>query len=277
MRTLCFLIAALGLVFTRQSSAIVFEQVDTFQDGTTMGWAKGPASQDPPSNVASGGPAGAGDRFLQNISNGGAGADSRMVVFNQAQWKGDYNAAGIHHITAHLANLGSTTLHMRIALRGGTGGNTSFASSAPAVLPPDGVWRLVTFDLTPGALASINGSDTLAVVLSSVVELRILSAANGPAFIGDTIAATLGTDNVAARGLRITEIVLEDVPRISFTTIPVRSYRVERKNALMDSEWVPLSGATNVPGTGSEVQVSDTEPEAGNLPMRFYRAVLLPP
>ena len=77
--------------------------------------------------------------------------------------------------------------------------------------------------------------------------------------------------------VQITEIVLDnDVPRISFTTLSGRSYRVERKNAITDADWVTLSNASNVPGTGSVVQVHDTEPGAGDLPMRFYRVVLLP-
>jgi len=48
-------------------------------------------------------------------------------------------------------------------------------------------------------------------------------------------------------------------------------------NSLTDTDWVALSNATNVSGTGAVVQVTDTEPGAGGLPSRFYRVVLLPP
>ncbi|PWB73274.1 MAG: hypothetical protein C3F15_10055, partial [Holophagae bacterium] len=68
-------------------------QVDDFEDGTTMGWEEGAPSPNPPVNVADGGPGGAGDAYLENTSSGGTGAGSRMVMFNNAQWTGDYVAA----------------------------------------------------------------------------------------------------------------------------------------------------------------------------------------
>src|SRR5580765_6962808 len=99
--------------------AINFGQVDTFQDGTTMGWQEGTPSPNPPTNVPSGGPAGAGDAYVQNISSGGFGSGAKMVMFNDAQWSGSYNAAGVTRLTADMANQGATTLHMRVAIRGG--------------------------------------------------------------------------------------------------------------------------------------------------------------
>jgi hypothetical protein len=276
------LVAVVCLLCPAHSHAVVFGQEDTFQDGTTLDWQEGASSPNPPTNVATGGPAGAGDRFLQNISSGGFGAGSRMVMFNSAQWSGNYNAARVDRITAQMANFGSTTLHMRIAFRGGPS-STLYGSSSAAVLPPDGLWRSVVFDLTTSALTNIGGANTLAQVLGSVAELRILSAIGGATFTGDPIIGTLGVDNITAHDianaiLRITEFVFDNgVPQISFTTLAGRSHRVERKNALTDPNWVPLPNATNVAGTGGVVQVSDTEPGAGSLPMRFYRVALLSP
>ncbi len=63
-------------------------QVDDFEDGTPQGWGKGSGTIGtviPPSNMANGGPNGAGDNYLQNISTGGFGANSRMSMFNSAQ------------------------------------------------------------------------------------------------------------------------------------------------------------------------------------------------
>src|SRR5688572_16024391 len=75
---------------------VVFGQVDDSQDGTTMGWDEGSASINPPTNQPTGGPAGANDRYLQNISSGGGGAGSRMVMLNfTPRWDGDYNAVGV--------------------------------------------------------------------------------------------------------------------------------------------------------------------------------------
>ena len=62
-----------------------------FESGTTDGWQVGNANHpNPPTNVASGGPDGAGDNFLQAQSNGGGGAGSRLAFFNEsADWTGD--------------------------------------------------------------------------------------------------------------------------------------------------------------------------------------------
>jgi len=177
--------------------AIIPGQVDTFADGTTMGWQEGTPTPNPPTNVATGGPAGAGDAFLQNISSGGFGAGSRMAMFNMAQWTGNYNGAATNRLTADMANFGSTTLHIRIAIRGGPGSST-YGSTLAINLPADGVWRSTSFDLTPSALTNLNGPDPLAAVLGSATELRIISAAAGPAFSGDPIEGTLGVDNLRA-------------------------------------------------------------------------------
>jgi hypothetical protein len=56
----------------------------------------------------------------------------------------------------------------------------------------------VTFNLTPSGLSLIAGSDSLATVLGSVSELRILAAASGPSFNGDAIVANIGLDNLTA-------------------------------------------------------------------------------
>jgi hypothetical protein len=204
-----------------------------------------------------------------------------MVMFNSVQWTGNYNAAGVGRLTADMSNFGSTALHMRIAIRGGPG-SSNYASVAAVDLPADGAWHPVAFDLTPSAMTNINGGDPLANVLTSVAELRILSAAT-PSSNGDSVEGTLGMDNlraidVAALSLRVTEILLTDVvPRVRFTTVSGRSYRVERKNALSETMWTQVVNAENVSGTGGIVEVSDTEPGAGNLPARFYHVVLLAP
>jgi hypothetical protein len=260
----------------------VFGQFDTFQDGTTMNWREGVGSPNPPTNVSSGGPGGVGDRFLRDVSSGGFSAGSRMIMFNKVQWTGNYNGAGVDRITAQMANFGSTILNMRITLQGGPF-DSRCSSTTAAQLPPDGVWRPVAFDLTPSALTIISGPDALSQILDDVAELRIVSAANGPAYEGDIIGATLGVDNIIARDignfvLRITGIGFANgMPQITFKTLANRTHRLERKNALTDSDWTPVANATSVAGTGNEVQVVDPEPGAANLPNRFYRAVLLPP
>ena len=175
--------------------AVTGGQVDDFTGGTTAGWREGGPSPNPPTNVATGGPAGVGDAYLQNTSSGGFGAGSRMVMFNTTQWTGDYLAAGVLQIEVDMANLGSTVLEMRIAIVGGS--NTQFGSIDGVMLPADGSWRNVIFELNSSSLTLLQGGDSLDTVLANVTELRILHS-DSPSFNADAINATLGVDNITA-------------------------------------------------------------------------------
>src|SRR5687768_16581449 len=102
LRAALALAAALALP-PAGSAQITFGQTDTFQGGTTMGWATGAA----PANLTvptGGGPGGAADRFLRVESTGGGGAGGRPVFFNRAQWLGNYNTAGVSAIEMDLFN-----------------------------------------------------------------------------------------------------------------------------------------------------------------------------
>ena len=73
------------------NAGITAGQVDDFQDGTTQNWSGAPNML----SVVGGGQGGAGDLYLQVTSVGGSGPGSRMAFKNDAQWTGDYGAAGI--------------------------------------------------------------------------------------------------------------------------------------------------------------------------------------
>ena len=179
--------------------AVVFGQSDDFEDGTVMEWMEGFLSPNPPSNVADGGPGGAGDAFVRNESSGGPREGSRQVMFNQAQWAGNYAAAHVTRIDAWLANFGTTPLHMRVAVQSSAG--SAFASTNAALVPADGVWRPVTFELTSGSMTRVLGTQDLASALSDVRELRLLSAQAGPAIVGDGVASVLAADDLRASHL----------------------------------------------------------------------------
>ncbi len=284
-RNLAAGLTALVLVLcVLRSDAIGFGQQDTFQDGTVMGWQEGGSSPNPPTNIPTGGPGGTADAYLENISAGGAGAGAKMTMFNLDQWTGNYRAAQVDRITVQMANFGATTLHMRVGIRG-SDGITVFASTNPAILPPDGIWRSVDFDLDSSSLTSVGGPGTIEQVLDNIVEVRLVSAIGGPAFMGDPIAATLGVDNIvghdiAQRVLHITQLSFVGsaprVPRIRFTTIAGGNLSVQRKNSLSDASWVPLPNGF-IAGNGREMEVDDLEPGAASQPKRMYRVVLLPP
>jgi hypothetical protein len=269
----------MSILATSYARAIALGQIDTFQDGTTMGWQEG-SSPNPPINVATGGPAGAGDRYLENTSSGSFSAGGRMTMFNSAQWLGNYTAAGVNRISVQMVNFGPATLRMRIAF---IGSGTSYGSNTAAVLPPDGLWRSVDFDLTETALTGFGGTASVSQALSNVTEFRIVSAVGGATRTGDPVEATLGIDNMTAATSSaavppplITDFAFVDgSARVSFTTASGKTYRVERKDSLLDSEWIALSNASNVAGTGGVVQVSDPQPDVRSLGHRFYRVVLL--
>ena len=186
----------------RHLLAISLSTLDNFEDGTTLGWSEGAGSSNPPTHVTDGGPAGAGDGFLRNVS-GGFGAGSRLAMFNESgQWTGDYVSAGVTRIDAQLANFGTSPLAMQIAIATGPllgPSRTSWYASSDAVnIPPDGAWHAVSFSLASDSLSRVQGSNSLSTLLADVTEIRILSNVSGPDFRGDRIAATLGVDDIQA-------------------------------------------------------------------------------
>ena len=108
------------LTFNMALSQVVLNQTDDFEDGTTQFWRIGGAGgANGPVNVADGGPAGAGDNFLQYSSLGGAGAASKMVIYNQNnQWSGDFTAEGVAAVRdGHLPGAVGKRLHEHGHLR----------------------------------------------------------------------------------------------------------------------------------------------------------------
>ena len=192
--------------------AVTAGQIDDFENGSNMGWREGANSPNPPTNISTGGPQGANDNYLRDISAGGAGAGGKMVMFNLSQWTGDFNAAGVESIQMWLRNEGNSSMQIRIALNGGT---TWFSSTNGFSLPADNMWRLATFNLVASDMTRVAGTSDLATVLDSVVEMRILSA-NSPDFRGATIAATLGVDDIEAIG-----VVMGPDPAADFGVISV--------------------------------------------------------
>lgn len=175
--------------------AVAFGQVDNFENGTTQGWSEGAASPNPPTNVATGGPAGVNDNFLRNLSDG-ISSGGKMVMFNTSQWAGNYVAAGVTRIVADMVNPGNTSLSMRIALLGPN--DTAFSSKTAVDLPAGSDWRQVTFDLDAASLTRVQGSRPLADVLADVRWIRILSNKSAPSLQGENIVGSLGVDNIRA-------------------------------------------------------------------------------
>jgi hypothetical protein len=131
------------------------------------------------------------------------------VAFNQAQWVGNYTAAGINAIEMDFrspTNSATATLHMRIAFRSPFG--SGYLSNAIDI-PNDGIWHHVSYPLTAANFTAVGGpADPFATFIATTSdqqELRILSAAGNFSLNGDTIAAIVGVDNIKATGVPVPE------------------------------------------------------------------------
>ncbi len=203
----CFLILPLA------ARAVVIGQTDTFEDGTTAGWHVPGESLTPPSNIATGGPAGAGDNYLRLISGGPGGPGSRLSVHSGSQWSGNYLAAGIGQIVMNVNNTGPTDVHLRLLFEDFSAvPNTppsNLALSANATIVPAGSgWMRIAFDVSPSGLIS-NVFGTVNGALTSTHVVRLLHNPApffpGPPIGSPIITAQLGIDNIQAVGRAVPE------------------------------------------------------------------------
>jgi hypothetical protein len=189
--------AAVLLTPSASPAQITLGQKDTFESGL-QGWTQGINSGGSGLANPTGGPGGAADHYMQITSQGGFGADSKLIVFNQAQWTGNYIAAGVTAIEMDL--MAPTTNTQPLSMRVGFQNPTlrqGYASTVAFNLPADGQWHHAVFKLTATDMTAINAPPAFNTFMSSVPEMRILSSAS-PALNGDTIAAVAGVDNVLA-------------------------------------------------------------------------------
>lgn len=191
----------LAALWSAPAGALSIAQIDTFEDGTTQGWQVGdPTHPAPPVNIATGGPGGAGDNYLQLTAVGSSGPGSRLSAFNFAQWAGDYIAAGITSIYMDVNNFGPDDLSLRLLFADPAGGPPSNVAVTDAVLIPAGSgWQSIVFSVVPADLIAVIGDASLA--LANATELRIFHNPDpdfpGPGIGIPIVSATLGVDNIS--------------------------------------------------------------------------------
>jgi hypothetical protein len=185
--------------------AVTVGQIDTFEDGTTMGWfVPDPTNPNPPTNIATGGPLGPDDNYLRLRATGGGGPGSRLAALNEGQWAGNYLAAGITMIAMDVNNFGPAELHLRLLFEDfeGAGPPVNLALSAQAIVIPAGSgWMRIYFPISPADLV-VETFGTAAGALADTDTLRIFHNP-APTFPGPgvgipTVNATLGVDNITA-------------------------------------------------------------------------------
>ena len=207
MSLLLRIVITLGMIgVTRPAAASpIVGQIDTFEDGTTMGWfVPEPTNPNPPVNIATGGPGGVADAFLQLTANGTDGSGGRLSVLNESQWTGDYLAAGIGAIQMDVNNFGPDDLYLRLLFEDfeGMGPPANLALTADPIFVPAGSgWTSVTFNIAPSDLV-VDTFGSVLGALSNVDTLRIFNNPS-PAFPGPgvgipAVTAVLGVDNITA-------------------------------------------------------------------------------
>ena len=174
--------------------AITIGTTDTFT-GSLDNWQKGISNPTYLSVVAGGGPAGAGDSYLQSVADGG-GSFGKLTVFNQNQWDSDYVTDGVTSIRMNLLNSGTGPLQVRLGLRNSAG--AGYISTNPFALGTGGGWQTADFPVTEAALTTVGAPGSFSSFLSSGFALRILHATSTASLNGSTVVGTLGVDNVTA-------------------------------------------------------------------------------
>ncbi|BCX47994.1 hypothetical protein HAHE_19020 [Haloferula helveola] len=170
--------------------AVVLFQLETFDSPTN--WTSGAQNPSPPVITFNTGPTGTGDSSLQITSSPGSGPGSRLIAYNEVDWAGDYLGAGIHALTMDLRNQSSISSYIRVAVNGPGGWFVTPAQE----LGRFSTWTSASFDLTPGSLIDVGGSDA-AATLGNVTEIRILHSTTD-SFRGETGLRTLRVDNIQA-------------------------------------------------------------------------------
>lgn len=201
---------ALAAAWANPVHAVSVGQVDTFEDGTTLGWsvAVGPllATHPAPPYNDLGGPAGADDNFLHISSVGVNGPGSRLTVLNyQSQWAGDYLSAGISSIAMDVINLGNTDLNLRLLFEDplvGPPENVAF-SAVPILVQAGSGWTSIQFELGVADLEAALGDVTAA--LTNATILRIYHSSGSPGFPPEPVVSQLGIDNIRALGTPVPE------------------------------------------------------------------------
>ncbi len=193
LSALVITVAAGGLTGSAFAT-VTLGQVDDFQAGTSALWGggSGPLVQD------NGGPAGVGDKFLQQTADG-SGSGGKLSMYNHDQWVGDYTSAGITAIEMDLKNFSSQSLSMRIAFKEGLGPSAPGYSFTTAIaVPNDGAWHHAVFTLQANKFSAIGGPSPFADVIGGLgQEFRILHATS-PSLMGNNITGSFGVDNIRA-------------------------------------------------------------------------------
>ena len=191
-----FFIFAACILAAHSALAVVPGQVDDFENGTTMGWAHGVPGY--LLNINTGGPAGAGDNYLQ-LRADGDGSGGRLTTFNLQQWLGNYVGQGITTIEIDLLNLSSVSLSIRLAYKSANHQTAPGYMSQAMLLPVGSGWQHFSVSLTAASMIPVGGpADFNTFFTSGVQDARIINSVGTSNLNGDFVVGMLGIDNIRA-------------------------------------------------------------------------------
>jgi len=229
------------LCVAQRASAVAVGQIDTFQDGTTDNWTNGPFAP-PVVNIASGGPAGAGDRYIQLTADGG-GAGSRLTTFNFQQWIGNnYVSAGITALEIDLLNPSAVPLSIRFAFQAAAvNGGPGYLSTA-MLLPAGSGWQHFSISITPANLIAVGAPAPFSTFYDDGQGwVRIINEVGTSNLNGDVVIGQLGIDNIhAVPEPRSFPLVVGGLLVLGAEAVRIRRGRTRDRNGA--SECHPLIG-----------------------------------
>lgn len=195
---------------------VVIDQVDDFNDGTLQGWTKGQPVDTFVTNQSN-------QLKVSTINNFNGGPHSKLIIYNETQWKGDYISQGITGIKLKISNPynpipNNNPLRIRIAIGntnkpGGGGSNlgTWFVSKEAIVISPDSGEVTAIISVLEEDLNIAHGMDSYASVFGNVAALRITASTSPTNPRGDdNMIASILIDDITACGCVNTEIDLSD-------------------------------------------------------------------
>lgn len=163
--------------------------VSDFESGTTEGWGGGAS----PTNIATGGPLGADDNYLQI---GLVGGSVNLATHNTSVAGAIDPTIGSIQVDLFRPT-GLTDLEVRLVLYGpGTG--TRWASSVAAQVQSDGAWSTHTFSLLESDLTLVQGSGSYSDLLANLDRIMFRHDPGAPDLQNPSAEGTLGIDNVIA-------------------------------------------------------------------------------
>lgn len=176
LRVAALVITALG-ADAAPCWAIVANQVDTFNNGTTQNWGISMGNV-PVGVLMNGGSSGmAGDHaLLMDSSQFG----NKLLVLNQMQWTGNWTAAGITQVSMDVKNLNPFGLSMRLGIAGpggfgALGSGDTFISKNVIPVPADNAWHAITFNVLASDFQFVNDDyQDSAAALAGITHFRIL-------------------------------------------------------------------------------------------------------